>query len=316
MTWQNLSRNTAIILAGLFMATYQFAPTPSWACSAGGSGATSYGSTTSATAVTVCAKAVVTAKTITPAKPAPAPVLAPVTKSTPKPVAKPAPAQTKKPVAPVLKVPAPLVLLTPIKVGVPKVLQKPKVVVPVAPKPIAKPVTKSVPVSSVAAPKAATASSASTALAEVSFSPAALVIFASDSSISQGTSVSFSTSAKLHYKSGSLLGKAVDVQFQPTQTSWVFGDGSVGAGSSVKHQFWAEGTFSISASVTYAVAYQVAGTSVWTDSGLITVGDSASIVVSSTGDSATPESPDESAKVVRIVGKNCFENPGSFGCTL
>jgi hypothetical protein len=133
-----------------------------------------------------------------------------------------------------------------------------------------------------------------------------------------GSEMCIRDSAKLHLKTGTLLGKAVDVQFQPTQTSWVFGDGSVATGAAANHQFWGSGNVTISVTVTYAVAYQVAGTSTWVDSGSIAVGDSTSILVSGSGDSATTETPppDGVSKVVRIVGKNCLENPGAFGCTL
>ena len=287
------------------MAIYQFHPTASWACSAGGGSGFSYSAQTSATAVTVCAKSAVDVRTVSNAKPVDAPKVTakPAPKPTSKPVVKPAPAPPAKPV---VKAPPTVTLLTPIKRGVPVSLQKPKP----TPKPIARPAPVAAPKVAIPAPKTTTATLVSSA--EASFSPAALLVTASDSAVTPTTSVGFSTNAVQHYKTGALLGKATAVQFVPIQTNWNFGDGSSLSGASANHAFRGFGAYEVSATVLYSVSYQIAGASGWVSSGSISVSDSVAVLVSGV-ESESPV-PAGGGSVVRLVGKNCFDNPGSFGC--
>jgi hypothetical protein len=316
MNWQNLSRVTALVCAAFLIAVYQFNPMPSWACSAGGVGGFSYASQTNSNSVTVCVKSVVDTRSTAPAKPAtvpkPATPAKPAPKVAPKPIAKPAPAVSSKPT---VKAPPKVVLLTPIKIGVPASLQKPKTVPKPVAKPVSKPPVKAVPVSKNSPATAAAKTLISTLVsnAEASFSPAPLSISASDNSVLQGESVSFSSNAFAHYKSGSLLGKSTQVFFQPAETLWRFGDGTSASGQVVGHSYSRVGDFAIEATVTYAVSCQIEGVSTWVDSGSITVSDLVALVVTSNYGDEDPPSIDV-GKTVRLVGKNCFEKPGTFGC--
>jgi len=302
MKWPNITRQMLIALAFGFLVCYQLNPAPSWACSAGGGAGFSYASQTSSSAVTVCAKSVLDTRTSAVAKPIAAP------KPAPKPVAKPVAAPAPKPVAkPVAKPVVKVVLLTPIKTGVPVALQKPKVVA----KPVAKPApaTPAKPTT----PTIQLASNTSKASDEASFSPALLSVSASDAVVQVGEAVAFGTNAALHYKAGALLGKAVDVQFAPTETHWIFGDGSSSSGPDASHRYSSAGAYSITATVLYAVSYQIAGATSWLSSGSISVSGSTSVVVA-TASGQNSEPPALAGNLVRLVGQNCFENPGSFGC--
>jgi hypothetical protein len=171
------------------------------------------------------------------------------------------------------------------------------------------PVVNPKPVSSVGK----TVVSTSVSTAEASFSPASLTISASDSYVSPGAYVSFATNAMVHYKAGTLIGKNTQVLFQPLETIWRFGDGGSAIGAAAGHNFSREGIFDVEATVSYAVSYQIAGASIWVESGSIEVSDSLSIVVTASPVNYVPTTI-ESGKIVRLVGKNCIQNPGTFGC--
>lgn len=329
MNLQNSTRIMALATAGFLIAIYQFAPIPSWACTTGGGSGYTFGSQTSATSVTVCAKSVTETKSVTPAKPvAPAKPVTPVKpaapvvppKPSPKPVSKPAAAPAAKPVA---KVPPKVVLLTPIKTGVPAILQIPRQTPKPTPKPAVKPAPVVAPkppvrVAPVVTQKPATQpakiiSATAVSSAEASFSPAQLSVEASESAIAVGQVANFATNAGPHYKAGSLLGKTAEVFFEPIDTAWKFGDGTTLTGAVAAHGFSRSGSFVIQATVLYAVSYQIAGASIWIDSGSIAVSDSISIVVTANPSSYAPPAV-EAGKVVRIVGRNCMDKPGTFGC--
>jgi PKD repeat protein len=110
-----------------------------------------------------------------------------------------------------------------------------------------------------------------------------------------------------------LLAKATEVLFDPVSTNWNFGDGSTSSVANATHRYSRAGSFVIEATVTYAVSYQISGESIWVESGSIAVSDSMSVVVSSNSGGAEPSTAPVN-KVVRIVGKNCLEKPGTFGC--
>jgi hypothetical protein len=125
--------------------------------------------------------------------------------------------------------------------------------------------------------------------------------------------VGFSSNAFAHYKSGSLLGKATQVFFQPVDALWNFGDGTSASGQTAGHSYSRVGDFVIEAAVTYAVSYQIDGVSIWVDSGSITVSDLISLSVTAAQEVEGPPSIDVGTSV-RLVGKNCYEKPGTFGC--
>jgi PKD repeat protein len=117
----------------------------------------------------------------------------------------------------------------------------------------------------------------------------------------------------MHYKTGTLIGKTTQVLFQPIETIWRFGDGGSSFGPAAAHSYSRVGIFEVEATVTYAVSYQIAGASIWVESGSIELSDSLSMVV--TASTVNVEQPIiETGKRIRIVGKNCNLNPGTFGC--
>lgn len=318
MKLSNSKRTFAIALAASLMSIYQLSPLPVWACNASSTGGFAYSSNTGPTSVTVCAKSVTTTRTVTPPTKT-TPVKAPVAKA---PVAK-APA-IKAPLTKPSPKPDPvkvIAFLTPIQKGVPVALQKP--VAKTVAKPVAKPVAKSTP-KPVAAPtpskapaKSGAAVSTSTAAGEVSFSPSPISVAASAPSAAIGQTIGFWVNAATHYRSGVLLGKATDVRFTPIGTVWSSDQGQTSLGASVSLAFESPGSVEVSASVTYAVSYQIAGASGWVPSGEIAVSDSLSVMIDD-----SPEPPSEGAategelpsKVVRLVSKNCVSRTAVFGC--
>ena len=321
MDFRHSQQILALVAGFMLLAFYQSNPDSAWACSTSGASGFSYSAQNSGSSVTVCATTVVQNRTAIPAKPilvvpAPKPVA-------PKPIpAKPAP----KPVVVTPPKPAPKVapkptvsLITSIKTGVPAVLQKP--VTPVVSKPVVKPtpIPASTPKPTVKptvnpiAP--ATQLITATSAAELSFSPNPLVVASSYSNLSVGEYVNFFTNAVPHYRSGVLLGKSAEVHFIPIQYSWSFGDGSGSSASNPDHAFSGVGSKSISATVTYSVSYQIQGASGWIDSGTISVTDQISVQVQGATGAIVIHPTIPTPEVVRLVAKNCFDNPGTFGCS-
>ena len=297
----NPNRTLLIAAVAIFMSTYQLSPVTAWACNASASGEFAYSSNTGPTSVTVCAKSVSTTRTVATTTKAPA-VKQPVAKATPKPTPKPTTSAAK-----------PIALLTPIKSGVPVALQPPTA--KPAPKPAAKPIAPPAtqkPADKSVAPSSGT--SVTTAAGEVSFTPASISVAASDSTARVGQSVIFWTNAATHYKTGLLLGKVTDVRFTPIQTVWASDQGHSGVGASITLAFGESGAAEVAASVTYSVAYQIAGASGWVDSGDITVSDSVSLSIEDVT-RAAPEASQPPAKVVKLVGKNCLSRTTVFGCS-
>lgn len=203
--------------------------------------------------------------------------------------------------------------MTPIKQGVPASLQKPvaKPAPKPAPKPLAAPISNKVPRNNAAESSILSSTSAS---GEVSFSPAPISLAASQTSASAGQAVAFWANASTHYKSGVLLGKVTDVRFTPIQTVWSSEDGQTGVGGSISFAFEDSGSIEVFASVTYAVAYQIAGASGWVSSGEISVSDSIAILIEEAPESLeTADAP--TAKVVRLVGNDCLARRAAFGCS-
>jgi hypothetical protein len=148
---------------------------------------------------------------------------------------------------------------------------------------------------------------------EVSFSPAPISLAASATNASVGQVVSFWANTLTHYKTGVLLGKVTDVRFTPLQTVWTSDDGQTAVGGSISLAFEDIGNVEVAATVSYAVAYQIAGASGWVSSGEISISDSLAIMIEDSPEVLVPAAAPP-AKVVRLVGKNCLSQSAAFGC--
>jgi hypothetical protein len=84
-----------------------------------------------------------------------------------------------------------------------------------------------------------------------------------DLPIRPGQLIAFETTATLHQKTGTLLGKSAIVRFTPIQVTWSFGDGGRTRGSIVQHAYLKLGRFAVTAAVTYAVKFRFKGTTRW-----------------------------------------------------
>lgn len=315
MKWRLPNQLTALAGATLLLVMFPYSNTPAWACSTGGvSAGFSYGSQTGGGSVTVCARAAVETRTVAVAKPTPKPIAKPG--PAPKPVAAPKPAP--KPVTKPAPKPAPKILLTPAKLTPPPALLKPvpKPVPRIAPKPTPKPkapVLKPVAKPAVNVPVVISLSSVSSG--QASFSPAPITVVASPSQLALGEETYLTVDAMVHYRSGSILGKATDVRFEPIATSWNYGDGST-VGSGQLHSYAELGTYSVTATVTYAVSYQITGESSWVSAGEIAVSDSTEVSVGDPGagpGGLVPDGPTPTPSV-RLVAKNCIGNQSAYGC--
>jgi hypothetical protein len=206
-------------------------------------------------------------------------------------VAKPAPKQAPK-VIPKLISALP-------KPAVPAKSSKPKVIVSKKTKVVSKPSTKN----------------ATNAAAE--FTPAALFanVYPSNQ-LSVGQQASFESIAVQHFRTGTLLNLPTEVRFTPFSVAWNFGAGQYKTGAHVGHAFDSAGTHPVQVRVVYSVSYRVKGSSTWiSEPDTITLADDLSIEVSagSISENRPIEKPPASRKVL-LVGQDCLENPGTFGC--
>jgi len=193
------------------------------------------------------------------------------------------------------------------------VVSKPTPKVTVTPKPVTKVTTAPKPTASPSTPAAKLTFSTSTA--EARFTPAPLVVSASDSSPAAGDTVHFAVDAGLHFRSATLLGKAADVSFTPIETAWVFGDGSTAIGVSVSHVFARTGTFVVQATQSYEANYRIAGETGWVSGGEVIVHGLVTLTVQRAAPTAAVNPPLEAtSKLVLLVGKNCVGRSQLFGC--
>jgi hypothetical protein len=246
-----------------------------------------YGSQVSGQAVTICSTAV----KVTPARVA-------VVKQKPSVVAKPAPkpqvsASYKK-------------LLKQLGfAGVPK--SKPKVVAKSVAKPKATASKKVIRVAGSSAAKGAAAN----------FSPAGVSARVYPSStIEVGTQANFVSTPVVHYRAGTLQSVPTEVRFTPIAVNWSFDDGQQASGTGVGRSFSAAGSYAVTVSVMYAVAYRVRGSAAWIqEPDQIEMTNQLLLDVVDAGEySESAElAPEQSARVL-LVGSTCLAKPTAFGC--
>lgn len=295
----------------LMLSMVSFVPTPTWAsCKNSGGSAAGHkvGSQVSGNTVTICASAAV----VSPARKAV--VKAPV-KTTVKVVAKPVVKVVAKPPFRTILKPTPVAA----KLKVPAALKKP---IKVIAKPAAKPVIKVVSrVVTKVKPKVTVITKpgpTNTTSGSANFEPAAVIgsVYPSNQ-LGLGQPATFIASAFTHYRTGTLLALPTEVRFTPVATSWDFGDGAVGAGSSLEYSFDQTGSHQVSVRVVYQVAYRVKGSASWiAEPDTIAVVDELLVQVSSE-DPAEPSGevqPEPKPRRVLLVGADCLTRPGSFGC--
>lgn len=151
---------------------------------------------------------------------------------------------------------------------------------------------------------------------EITFSPEPLALNVSPASrVSVGSSVTLSTSARGHSRTGLLLGKATTVEFTPVSTAWQLGD-SVISGDSVSYATEEPAQQHFSAKVTYSVRYLVVGSAGWLNAGMVTASASKTVEYVADSDSVSEpvESDSPAKKRALLVGFSCANNPQSFGC--
>lgn len=82
-------------------------------------------------------------------------------------------------------------------------------------------------------------------------------------SIAVGQYVSLTTTATVHNRIGTLMGRRAVVRFIPTLVNWVFGDGARQRAASVDHLFASPGRYAAQAIVNYAVKIRFVATTRW-----------------------------------------------------
>ena len=262
------------------------APQPTFAACknpGGSSGSNKVGSQVNGSSVTICASAEI----ISPARSVTVKSVVTATK----PIAKPAPKQAAK-VIPKL-IPA---FHKPASAAKPP---KPKVIVSKKTKVVSKPSSKN-----------ATAAAADFTPADVSAN-----VYPSNQ-LSVGQPASFESTAVQHYRTGTLLNLPTEVRFTPISVIWNFGSGHYLTGAFVGHAFNSAGTHAVEVRVVYAVSYRIRGSSSWiSEPDTITLSEALKVEVSASAMTKNQpiEKPSVGSKVL-LVGQDCLENPGTFGC--
>lgn len=150
--------------------------------------------------------------------------------------------------------------------------------------------------------------------ASVKFTPAGVTATVYPSTqLGVGQIAKFVSSALVHYKSGTLLGKATEVRFTPAATYWTFGAGIAGSGNSLNFSYDRQGNFKVQLRVKYSVSYRLKGSKQWiAEPDGISVSDELFIRVLGTDveEGLAPESPSRAL----LVGESCLERPSAFGC--
>lgn len=314
MQWQS------VLGFGLMFSLLLFAPEPSFAgCrnSGGSSGSSLVGSQVNGGSVTICAEAVA----VTPARTA-------VVKNAVTKTVSSKTASSKTVAKPAAKVAAKVVA----KVA-PKVISKPAIfrrtqAVPLKAAPtksiatkskslVAKPTSKLKTVKKIVATTITKPGSQNKTAAVADFTPASVSasVYPSDQ-LTVGQTASFSSSAIVHYQTGTLLNLPTEVRFTPIAVHWDFDTDGSGTGSNLGHAFSSAGIHEVQLRVVYSVSYRIKGSINWiAEPDTITMNDNLLVTVS--GDAGeTPDVPIEVAvpRTTLLVGSDCIKRPGTFGC--
>ena len=287
MTYQK--RIASLLGLALMLSLLTFSPDPSFAaCKNFGaiSGKHKLGSQVNGSSVTICAKAVI----VIPARTA-------VIKKPVKLAQKPVPKTTEAKKAVFRRQ-----QIVPLRQPVSKPIAKAKS--SVKPKKVIKLKSKTTKI----------AASKTVSKASVKFAPAGVTAMVYPSAqLGVGQSAKFVSSALVHYKSGTLLGKATEVRFTPASTDWNFGSGVSGSGNSLTYSYDRQGNFKVQLKVKYSVSYRIRGAKKWiAEPDRIIVSDELFIKV--LGAEVDEELATESKPRVLLVGESCLERPVSFGC--
>lgn len=119
----------------------------------------------------------------------------------------------------------------------------------------------------------------------------------------------FSAIPTLHFRTQGVLGRKAEVQFDPQAVSWDFSDGQDALGSALSRSFSQSGSYWARAKVRYQVSFRLVGETTWQQAGSISVYSNLLEIIVSEGSFSRGEGP------IVLVGQDCLENPGSYGCT-
>ena len=126
-----------------------------------------------------------------------------------------------------------------------------------------------------------------------------------------GELAKFSSNPSSHFSSAIVLGRQAQVHFVPKASRWRFSDGVSLTGVDTQRTFISAGRFQIRAYVEYLVSYRILGESAWKPvAGTILV--ESNLLELEVG-SFIP-SQDPSTQGVLLVGEDCIDRAGVFGC--
>jgi hypothetical protein len=126
-----------------------------------------------------------------------------------------------------------------------------------------------------------------------------------------GQLATFSSNPSSHYKISKVLGRQAQVHFVPVSSGWSFSDGVSLAGSEANRSFEAAGKYQATAWVAYRVSYRLVGESSWQPvRGKLSIeSNTLKILVG-----ASYLEKDEVNKEALLVGDDCRDRAGAFGC--
>ena len=163
----------------------------------------------------------------------------------------------------------------------------------------------------VAKPKATTTAviSAASLADQAAFTPNAVAIAASKSSLSPGESTMLTSNAQTHERSATILGRVGYVRFVPVDYSWMADGGWSASGALAIANFASVGNKSVALTVGYQASYRFGLAEPWSDVGIVTVGAATSLEVSQ------PAPPPVVAKLTpHLVWSNCSAHPSAYRC--
>lgn len=293
------------------------------ACSAGSSSSGfSHGSKIGSGSVTVCvgssssSPGTKTTQTITKTVTVPVP---PKPKPAPKPPAKPAANSNPKPVVEVVSCPSASQMAS-----MPRSADaaerwvqsicSPSTKLVSAPKPTSKPAVKTKTITITETITLDQPGEVSSAADAVEFQPNPLL-----ASVFPGNVLSlrqlarFTSNPSSHFGSANVLGRQAEVHFVPMASSWSFSDGVVQTGVDTERTFKAAGKYQIWAFVEYSVSYRLLGESGWqsVEGTLVIQSNPLEVMVGAFNFKA-----DKTSQGVLLVGADCLDRSGAFGCDI